>query len=158
MPDNIDELRCLEAILEHGADQLHGREELIRLFRQVRRRAGPALAVPRSHVLATLLVALCGRASAMVTTVVGRPHVFVRMEYGVGDFVDVDAAGDEIGEDEVRVDFAGRMYPEALPVELGSIDPTILSAAAEVARLSDYPKTAHALIRASRRSAFRLLS
>jgi hypothetical protein len=37
--------------------------------------------------------------------------VFFRMEYGSGEIVDVDAAGDDAGLDPVRVEAAGTLHP-----------------------------------------------
>lgn len=148
---DIDDYPSLVELIDGEVDTLHGREELTRLFWQVRNQVMPALAAPKSGILSTLLAAFAGRAIVMVSTVFDRPHAFVRIEYGGGEFVDIDAAGDEIGAEQVRVESAGRLFPDALPLQLCSIDPSILVAAAEAARARGYHRTALALARSAER-------
>jgi hypothetical protein len=144
----IDNYPSLAELLSREPRPLHGSADLIRLFRQLRTHAMPVLATRDSGVLATLLAAFAGKAVVMVTTVADRPHAFVRIDYGAGELVDIDAAGDEIGENEVRAEPAGRMFPDALPVQLGCVDNAVLLEAAEVARNCGYYRTLHTLMRA----------
>jgi hypothetical protein len=156
MWSDINEFPVLAQQIAAEPKILHGRLELLRLFSRIRNDVFSACPVVGSETLAALVAAFAGSASLMVTSVLGRSHAFARMEYGAGEFVDVDIAGEEIGEESVRVEPAGRMFPDALPVELSCIDAAILLTATEVAQACGYTATARALRRANQRSSYLL--
>jgi hypothetical protein len=94
----------------------------------------------------------------MVTKVHGQSHAFLRMDYGGGEFVDVDAAGDDVGAEAIRVTSAGALFPQASPLELTDVPSSILLAAADAATASDYRKTARALVAAAQAAQQRRVS
>jgi hypothetical protein len=130
--------------------ELHEYDELIRFYRERRAELAPKLTTPIAERLAVILAAMGEpKPTLMVTTVNEKAHAFIRLEYGTGEFVDVDAAGDEVGADPVRVEAAGVLFPDAMSIELTAVDPTLLLAAADAAKRSDYPKAAQRLIQAA---------
>jgi hypothetical protein len=156
MWSDIDEFPVLAKLLDVEPKVLHGQADLIRLFRHIRDDALSVCPILGSEPLAALVAGFAGKATLMLTSVFDPPHAFVRMEYGAGEFIDVDISGEGTGEQGVRVEPAGRMFPDALPVELRCTDAAILLTATEVARACGYYGTARALTRARQQSLYRL--
>jgi hypothetical protein len=148
-----------DSLMDYTRHVLHEYDELFRYFTPIKRDLAARLAAPRAGALAVFFAAMLPQGAAVMTTTVdGRPHAFIRMEYSTGEYVDVDVAGEEVGTEEIRIELAGKLHESAFAVPLNAVEPEVLLAAAAAAKACDYPETARKLIKATQVRSDRLLS